>query len=250
MSPFSACFVAKLFDLSAKLGKGGTVLLPRPQSCHNQFHRMGLDKYLVKELKVRKGYVPTVPIHPIKSSEVSVATKITNMVDGQMKLPQGVKSSLQHSVHELLMNVVNHSESKVCNYVCANAIPTKGVIRLCVFDSGIGIRKSLNQNPNFNDIATDLEAIDKSLEYGVTRLRETDRGIGLSTLVQLIESNNGKMEIVSGTGYVTIESAGTKRKTLRIDHKGTVVNLTIKISEGFKPTFDDWEEGLDKWMLP
>lgn len=250
ISPFLACFIAKLLQESSVRGQAGIVSLPEHDPARLQFHQMELDKFLTERIANRNGHVPTVPIQQITSSNRSVVDKLLELVKDQIELPGGIAESLWFTFKELLMNVTQHSNVQYGNYVCANSIPTKHLIRVCVLDSGIGILNSLRRNPKYENLDNDIDAIRRSLEYGITSFKDTERGLGLDNLMQLIRSNKGEMQIVSGKGMISILSDGISDKTLQKYYQGTIVNVVLNIDEGFQPRFNDWEAGLDKWITP
>ncbi|MDP8239359.1 MAG: ATP-binding protein [Candidatus Hatepunaea meridiana] len=247
--PFSACFIAKLFDVVIENGQAGKVYLPKRSSILSQFHRIGLDTFLDKKQLIKEESVPNILIQRIISSSNSFTSGLVKLIEEQITLPRWIKESVYFAVHELLLNVDKHCDVQQGNYICINTIPTKRLIHICVLDSGIGILQSFKKNPDYGYLNNDLEAIHKSLEYGVSSIRDTERGIGLNNLLQLVNSNNGEMQIVSGFGMIEVRSGQISNKSLKYSYQGTIVNLYLNIDEGFKPTFNDWEAGYEKWIV-
>jgi len=250
ISPFLACFIAKLLKEGSDRGQAGIVSLPEHEPARLQFHQMELDKFLSERITTKNEHIPTVPIQQITSSRKSVTDKIVKLVAEQMVLPHWISESIYFAIHELLLNITNHCGVQLGNYICANTIPEKQIIQICVLDSGIGILQSLKKNQKYAYLTNDIEAIHKSLEYGVTSIKDEERGIGLDNLLQLIRSNKGEMQIVSGTGMISILADEILDKILQKYYQGTIVNVVLNIDEGFRPRFNDWEAGLDKWVTP
>lgn len=83
---------------------------------------------------------------------------------------------------ELAMNAVQHAESPIAAYGFVQYYEyDDGPQFVCgVADGGIGIRDSLRQNPSLRYVRTDAGAIDKAIQQRVSRMREGNRGMGLT----------------------------------------------------------------------
>lgn len=71
-----------------------------------------------------------------------------------------------YSFREMIRNVIEHSESKNLGY-CAQYWPRKDRVELAILDTGIGLRKSLSQNPHLN-LTDDSDAIKYALMPGIS----------------------------------------------------------------------------------
>jgi len=149
------------------------------------------------------------------------------LIDSKMRLSQGVKDSLKMSIQEILTNVFDHSRSDDGCFVCAQYYPVKKVIRLCVTDFGVGIRANLKKK---YQISTDIEAIKKSVEVGVTS-RPQSAGFGLTNIRNFIKVNEGTLTIVSGRGKVNFYTNKIESYNMSKGFEGTIVNLKINANK-------------------
>lgn len=69
--------------------------------------------------------------------------------------------TLTFSIREILRNVVEHSKSEIIEY-CAQYWPSKYLVEVAIFDTGIGIKEGLSTNP-FLEIENERDAIHMAL---------------------------------------------------------------------------------------
>lgn len=79
---------------------------------------------------------------------------------------KNVTDVLRYSIREILRNIVEHSESDKFSF-CAQYLPSKQRVNFAVLDRGIGLSKSLSNNPKIT-INNDLDAIRWGLKPGVS----------------------------------------------------------------------------------
>ena len=105
---------------------------------------------------------------------------------------------------ELATNVVYHAESGG-GYVLAQQynFSSGSVVDIAVADCGIGIRASLQKNPDITYLSSDVDAIELALSEGVTSVQELYRGYGLSHVANNVKgADDRKMTIRSGMGIL------------------------------------------------
>ena len=120
-----------------------------------------------------------------------------------------------HVVSEALNNVCQHSE-----YIgyCASQYyegSSRGMVRFCIADAGIGLKESLKNSYRPKD---DITAVLKALEVGVTgRSRAAqlavprhmrNRGVGLSAILKLVQGNHGSLTLWSGNARYQCSAFG------------------------------------------
>lgn len=123
------------------------------------------------------------------------------------QLPPQLAEHFTSALAEVGSNVVHHSEALV-GFVAGQRFE-KGFqgrppprLHLVVADAGIGIRSSLAQaHPEVADMS-DVQAISKALEWGVTSKPDKHSGVGLSTVQDYARAFAGVLRIRSGTGTV------------------------------------------------
>lgn len=129
-------------------------------------------------------------------------------------------------ITELLTNANDHAKSTNGFWVCGQYYPQRKDIRICVADSGIGIRKSLVDAGRLPPTITDADAIIKALEGGMTSRAGKTGGLGLKHISAYVKSSGGSMTIISGKGRGYLE----RKKKTRVNHEheewqGTIVNV-------------------------
>lgn len=77
-----------------------------------------------------------------------------------------VTDVLRYSMREILRNIVEHSNSEKFSF-CAQYLPSKNKVNFAVLDNGIGLKKSLSNNPKLS-LTNDLDALKWALEPGVS----------------------------------------------------------------------------------
>jgi hypothetical protein len=142
---------------------------------------------------------------------------------------------LSYSLREMIRNVFEHSHSDRAFY-CGQYWPTKGKVEVCLLDRGIGIRQSLQQNPNFR-FRTDKEAVEMCLWPGVsgkTHLTPTstnwaNSGYGLYMTSRLAR-HGGNFTIASGDACVML-SKSMQKENFSTHLQGTAVRMNLDVYE-------------------
>lgn len=128
-------------------------------------------------------------------------------------------------ITELLTNANDHAKSQLGFWVCGRYNQNDHNIRICVADSGIGIKQSLVNAGKLPSTINHADAIEKALEEGMTSRIGKTGGLGLKHISSYVKSHGGSMTILSGNGRVYL---ARKTNRLRGDHKyyqGTIVNV-------------------------
>lgn len=162
------------------------------------------------------------PLTPFTTE--SEADEITNAAFdalGESKLGAGNLYPLVSEVFaELALNAVTHAESKVGAYGFIQFYEFKSGKRfVCgVADGGIGIRASLERNPELRDrISYDWDAIELAVRERVSGTGEPTRGIGLYGVAEDLRKPGSQLIIHSGIGSLMISErveTQAKRTTL------------------------------------
>ncbi|MGB5941462.1 MAG: ATP-binding protein [Leeuwenhoekiella sp.] len=147
---------------------------------------------------------------------------------------------MSSNMDEVFNNIFDHSKSPVTGYIITQYYPRNNKISFSVCDFGIGIPKSIkNANLKDNSEQEGWKAILKSLEKGFSiKSTPRNRGFGLNNLLELTESSNGTLEIISNDGLVT-KKAGKMYKAGKLDFNfnGTLIKVLIDLD-----TFDEKDE--------
>lgn len=158
-----------------------------------------------------------------------LARVLTQLKDGP------IFDAVAYSVREIVRNVVEHSGAHEYSFV-AQYWPTKSTAEILVADEGIGITKSLLENPNLQGI-TDEQAITAAILPGISskawmRRRDSDvwanSGYGLFMTSRLCALGDGEFCLLSGNKALSARSDNTE--ILDTAFGGTAVSLKLDTS--------------------
>lgn len=150
---------------------------------------------------------------------------------GRDELPnmsERVKEALIDRIYELFVNAQIHSESKNI-YTCGQFYPQKQILEFTIVDTGIGIKKKVNDC--FDSNLTSTQAIKWALVEGRTTKIDAPGGIGLSFLKEFVEKNKGKLQIVSDDGFYEYENGMEKESFFNGSYPGTILNILINTND-------------------
>lgn len=143
-------------------------------------------------------------------------------------------NALSYSFREIFRNVFEHSESEEL-YYCVQYWGNSNKVELSICDQGVGIKKSLSQNPNFRSY-TEKEAIEWCLMPGVSGKAHMHQasenwfnsGYGLYMTSRLAR-NGGNFVIASGSQAIYLTR---KNKVVhRTNFRGTIIRMNISVGE-------------------
>jgi anti-sigma regulatory factor (Ser/Thr protein kinase) len=165
------------------------------------------------QLRLLKKMEPMVP----ESLSEFIATQANDVNDDEKYL-------LRMWITELLTNANDHAKSDFGFWVCGRYNPIDHNIRICVADSGIGIKQSLVDADKLPRNIDDGKAIEKALEEGMTSRMGRTGGLGLKHISSYVKSHGGSLTIMSGAARVYL-ARKTKRIKKHERYQGTIVNV-------------------------
>ncbi len=132
--------------------------------------------------------------------------------------------AIRLSAAELFANTQQHSQATWV-HSCGLFFPEKGRFEFTLADDGIGIHSSLGGELSTPENHPDwlLEA----LRQGATSREKITGGIGLPLILQLLRLNHGKLQMVSGRGFLHWDTSGFQLATLPHPLPGTVITLQL-----------------------
>lgn len=134
--------------------------------------------------------------------QTDLVTAMVRELEQTTNLAKGVKQCFEWCLNEVTDNVLNHSQpnGRARGYVMAQFVESSKRLKICVFDSGIGLRESL-RGTSFNPASSE-DAIQLCVRRGVTNGKGQGNGLwGLHEMVKL--SVRGKLHIRSdGAEYL------------------------------------------------
>ena len=167
--------------------------------------------------------------------QTNIVNAMVLELDKTANLAKGVKQCFEWCLNEVTDNVLNHSRPQggAYGYVMVQYVPDGGRLKICVFDSGIGLKESFAGSKY--SPATAEEAICLAVGKGVTNGNGQGNGLwGLHEMVKL--SKRGKLHIRSdGAEYLFDPSraveASRKTWTLPGFPGTTTVDFQMECSE-------------------
>lgn len=137
---------------------------------------------------------------------------------------------------EVINNVVQHSESPIGCFVCAQAYPREDRLILSILDFGKGFLSSLSQS--YPQLRSNSEAIELAIQEGTTSKGMRNAGRGLWILSDFLKECTGHLNIVSGNGFLEQNIHGViTTKNLTFDLCGSCINIDITNLSGLASRF-------------
>lgn len=127
-------------------------------------------------------------------------------------------------------NVLDHAKSPVGAVVAAQSYRSSG-LELAVVDLGLGIPDTLRSRAEYQGL-TDIDAVRRALDDGVTCTGEEGRGAGLSEIISSARrTKNSTLVIQSGRAKFTLSCSGGFARTHStlpgISTPGTWISLVL-----------------------
>ena len=130
-------------------------------------------------------------------------------------LPRQLAYAITGAFVEMASNADEHAQSPVPPVACYHVTPE--FWSFSVTDVGRGILSSLRQNPVYQTIETETEALQLALQDGVSRFSEEERGTGFSTVFKALVDHSASLRFRSGgaLGSWSGESPTASKVTLQ-----------------------------------
>lgn len=151
---------------------------------------------------------------------------------------------LSSNLDEVFNNIFDHSKSEVSGYVITQYFPKINKLSFSVCDFGMGICKSINDYRILNGQKEieDWRALLKSIELGYSvKSTPRNRGFGLNNILELTETSNGVLSIVSNSGILQKKANKTYQVgETKHSFSGTLIKVEMDLN-----TFDNVDESED-----
>jgi hypothetical protein len=215
--------------------KGSVIARPTAAGTGRYLERMNLLRVLVGERP--EGFKRHDPVGFRPCQHFSgqhdyflVASDLTDALREGCRVEGTAGSAVRVCLDEVCENVVDHADTELGGYAAAQGWPRARVpeFEIGIVDLGVGIRRSLTQNPKWAHIDTDAAAIEAALQPRVTATPERNSGIGLFLTSLLLAFNGGQLVVRSGAGAVT-RSAKRTVETRPASLPGTLVALRARM---------------------
>ena len=174
----------------------------------------------------------TIPYMKLKKTDGTffadyVANKLLENT-GLPKMSDQLKRKIHEGIYEIFVNAQIHSNTDNI-YTCGQYFPNKHTIDFTIADTGIGIKKKVNDRFGWN--LSSVDAIKWAMIDRNTTKTGITGGIGLAILKEFIMKNKGMMQIVSDDGFYQFGHGGETTALLTRRFPGTVVNLEFKTDD-------------------
>lgn len=147
--------------------------------------------------------------------------RVLGIVLAAAEVDRSVLKAIEWSLNEIADNVTNHAKGAP-GFLQATWFRNQRTMEFVVSDAGIGIKKSLREK-------TDTLALERCIQEGVTRNKETNQGNGLFGSYRIASSSHGTFNIYSGFATLYVKPEGSvKVKESRVPYKGTTVRWSVR----------------------
>lgn len=195
----------------------------------NWAHSLSPGGYPESEFRTRQ-HVPVIRFTSPDEQKHAVDRVIDSILSTVVGYSREHLKALEWSINEITDNVLMHANCPEGGFLQLTAKQKAKVIEFTVADAGDGIPKSLRSSrfPNFSDVG----ALGRAIEQGVTRDQAIGQGNGLWGTYRIAIKSQGKFDLHSGyaTLYYTT-NAGMHTKQETVPFSGTLVHCCIDYSE-------------------
>jgi hypothetical protein len=128
---------------------------------------------------------------------------------------------------EMINNVLDHSQSAIGCYICAQAYPRDGRLLLSVVDLGVGFLSTLQRLYPY--LTCEADAIDLAVQPGITsKSTVRNAGAGLDVIRGFLQQYSGEFEIISNNGRWFQDKDGQCAvQTLPFSFPGTSISVVL-----------------------
>jgi hypothetical protein len=168
------------------------------------------------------------------------STDVHLLVDGFLSsirksatVEEGILDACNWGLNEIMDNVIQHSTQNV-GFVMGQIHKDSQLLKISIFDYGQGIFKSL-QNTSYRP-RTAADAISLAVQEGVTRDKKIGQGNGMWGLYNIINLNDGSLQIISGRGGLTYVNRTKETQNynniimLSPVQQSTTINFNLKVN--------------------
>lgn len=173
-----------------------------------------------------------------------ISNKLVNTLIPDCNNDDRTQRCLNYIISELINNVCHHARS--FGYAAAQYYQKKDKVKICIGDSGIGLKESLKKH----NIASDSDAIIKALEVAVTsnpphpgQTERRNRGVGLTATREIVSASKGSLSIHTGTACWKNDKISDKETFWQ----GTLVTIEVErynLTDRFKQILREIEKKL------
>lgn len=234
ISPFGITLLAGTISECLLSEKKVLYTSPKHRNTKTFLTRIGFDNFFHLKEEITEITEANVQLRKLRTLDPTYTDRIISAFRYVIRMTEDVEGLLKLSLNETMANAFEFGISDKGCYVCAQAYRNRHVIRVCIADFGIGIYDSLRAVPEYAHLQNSFEAIILATKEGVTSRVNRVGGRGLSTLIQFLNVNKGRMVILSGNGKVVWDFAKSrepKKQIMSVPFQGTIVSMRIRTNE-------------------
>jgi len=168
--------------------EGSVLVFPSSPPVRNYLMRMDLVRVVMPDAETTEPFVRNPPLgfRPCRefvSAEEcqAVARDLTEALVERCATDEVARAAIRICLDELAENVVHHAASPLGGFAAAQGWPRSRQFEIAIVDVGVGIRRSLTNNPRYADIEEDVTAITTALEPRVTATPNATRASACSS---------------------------------------------------------------------
>lgn len=153
-------------------------------------------------------------------------------------LPKKLMEAHARCFSEMICNVRDHSAAngREMPGALVEFHITRGVAHYAVADMGRGVRQSLGENPRWDGLSGDPEALTAVLKENASRKVSEGGGDGFRQVVKALVGLNGSLRLQSGTGIATARNKdGEPICQTASCPKLTGLRVSVSFSGGIEP---------------
>ena len=147
---------------------------------------------------------------------------------GLPEMTPALLKRFRESLFEVFLNAIEHSYTQDGIFTCGQFFPKRKRLTFSISDLGIGIDGNIHKNLNMKLPA---EVAIKWAISGKTTRRGRSGGLGLQLIQEFIKLNQGRLIIVSSTGYRELSKGKVSSHTFSRPFPGTVVTIDIDTAD-------------------
>lgn len=169
-------------------------------------------------------------VRNIKEYEAYLTIKLFNRDDLPV-MSSPYRHMIQDYLLEVFKNVGDHtSSSKV--FTCGQFFPKSKLLHFTVVDSGETIPYNVTNYSRLNSKPVPSNILEWALQEGTTTITEkAPRGVGLFLIHDFIQSNHGKLYIISGNESYVLSNHREKYIQLGQHFPGTIVTSVFNLND-------------------
>ncbi|MDR4988570.1 MAG: hypothetical protein RG741_07015 [Bacteroidales bacterium] len=146
---------------------------------------------------------------------------------------EGILQACEWGLNEIMDNVIQHSNENT-GFIMGQVLKDSQILKICIFDYGQGIYQSLRDSTYKPRNASD--AISLAIQEGVTRDKKIGQGNGMWGLYNIINLNDGVLQIISGKGGLNFVNQTKSTESyqdiimLSPTNQSTAINFDLKLN--------------------